>query len=54
MRNSFSFDLKVVKEVDILIKIGASFQILAPKYFIDLRPCKFLFPEGWKMSPPTA
>ena len=28
MRNSFSFDLKILIEVDILIKVGMSFQSL--------------------------
>ena len=34
MRNSFSFDLKILKETDILIKVVIPFQSLAPKYFV--------------------
>ena len=50
MRNSFSFDLKILKKVDILVKVGMSFQSLTPRY-IDLRPFKNVFLEGWKILP---
>jgi len=43
MRNSFSFDLKILKETDNLIKVGMLFQSLAPKYFIDLRAYRNVF-----------